>query len=621
MKNKINVNISPNPLDLQTLHCSQNDTSERKFYFTLHNNGEVIDTTDISDPIFEPFSVYKGGTEQLLPVNTDDPTTSPIIADIQYPDEEKTEQEFTYRESPTTIDGKALIEKIKGNTIVWNQMVQEVSSTYWEQVSNIASSSFANGECKFTASARYGYVALKSSAKFAIPTGHKALMLVDAKAPVGSKFIVGYGPSASFTATGIAKNNVGGTGSYETISILGTWSGTYNKYSALVMDNSTSNWSEIAFKNVMLFDLTAMFGSGNEPSTVEEFTSLFPLPYYQYEQGKLLSFNGEGIKTVGFNQWDEEWEVGAVNSADGSNESASDRIRSKGYIKCLPNTEYFYVAGNANLRIIFYDANKSYISYFNYSGVTHLFTTPSDCCYMRFNSNGAYGNTYNNDICINISSSEDGKYEPYQSSTSSLPISGYFPTGMKSAGSVYDELTSSKAITRLIETIVDGTNIEASYYGSFEGHQLFYIDVFAQTYVAYSNMTNLKSNHYLTAINAVMNDRYIRYQASNNQANIGRIYWNDDRYTSADEMNTALQSSPLEIVSMAQSETVETFSFASLVTENTEIPLSNEDGVLVGKCNSDVSADAGFIEGKIKLSDEDGDVYSNKIQIHVERKP
>ena len=63
------------------------------------------------------------------------------------------------------------------------------------------------------------------------------------------------------------------------------------------------------------------------------------------------------------------------------------------------------------------------------------------------------------------------------------------------------------------------------------------------------------------------------------------------------------------------------FTTASLVTENAEIPLSNEDGVLIGKCNSDVSADAGFIEGKIKLSDEDGDVYSNKIQIHVERSP
>ena len=40
-------------------------------------------------------------------------------------------------------------------------------------------------------------------------------------------------------------------------------------------------------------------------------------------------------------------------------------------------------------------------------------------------------------------------FEPYTSSTLSLPISTYFPTGMKSAGSVYDELTPKKAITRI----------------------------------------------------------------------------------------------------------------------------------------------------------------------------
>lgn len=47
-----------------------------------------------------------------------------------------------------------------------------------------------------------------------------------------------------------------------------------------------------------VFDLTRMFGSGNEPSTVEEFTSLFPLPYYAYDSGSLLSFNGTGLKTA-----------------------------------------------------------------------------------------------------------------------------------------------------------------------------------------------------------------------------------------------------------------------------------------------------------------------------------
>lgn len=38
-----------------------------------------------------------------------------------------------------------------------------------------------------------------------------------------------------------------------------------------------------------IFDLTQMFGSGNEPSTPEEFEAMFPSDYYPYNAGKLMS--------------------------------------------------------------------------------------------------------------------------------------------------------------------------------------------------------------------------------------------------------------------------------------------------------------------------------------------
>lgn len=41
--------------------------------------------------------------------------------------------------------------------------------------------------------------------------------------------------------------------------------------------------------NLMLIDLTAMFGSGNEPSTVEEFEKIFPADYYPYNAGEIVS--------------------------------------------------------------------------------------------------------------------------------------------------------------------------------------------------------------------------------------------------------------------------------------------------------------------------------------------
>lgn len=45
---------------------------------------------------------------------------------------------------------------------------------------------------------------------------------------------------------------------------------------------SVTQGSEIKYKNAQAFDLTEIFGAGNEPSTVAEFESLFPNDYYAY---------------------------------------------------------------------------------------------------------------------------------------------------------------------------------------------------------------------------------------------------------------------------------------------------------------------------------------------------
>lgn len=44
------------------------------------------------------------------------------------------------------------------------------------------------------------------------------------------------------------------------------------------------------------FDLTLMFGAGNEPTTVEEFNRLFPLTYYPYNAGEIKNTVIKGIK-------------------------------------------------------------------------------------------------------------------------------------------------------------------------------------------------------------------------------------------------------------------------------------------------------------------------------------
>lgn len=53
-----------------------------------------------------------------------------------------------------------------------------------------------------------------------------------------------------------------------------------------------------------IFDLTQMFGSGNEPSTVEEFEKMFPVDYYPYNAGEIVSAGVTEVVKQGRNLFD-----------------------------------------------------------------------------------------------------------------------------------------------------------------------------------------------------------------------------------------------------------------------------------------------------------------------------
>ena len=55
---------------------------------------------------------------------------------------------------------------------------------------------------------------------------------------------------------------------------------------------------------LQLYDLTAMFGSGSEPSTVEEFEKIFPAAYYPYNAGEIVSAETESVVEQGKNLFD-----------------------------------------------------------------------------------------------------------------------------------------------------------------------------------------------------------------------------------------------------------------------------------------------------------------------------
>ena len=375
------------------------------------------------------FNIEAGGTEQLLPENTSTPTTTPILADIQYPDGLRTDQYFTYRETPTTVSNKARIKTIKGNTLVWNQLASIVG----EQT---ATNGLFNENT-------YIY------------ENNKYLMLVDANVEAGRTVYLS-----------IYYNN----GTNTNYQVTGTASGNYHRFftSGYTAHGGAPNvrghfwfyaYNATSWKNLMLIDLTKMFGAGNEPATIEEFTSLFPLPYYAYNAGTLLSFNGNGIKTVGANQWHNPITGQTINDEGEVRTSANTDWMADKILIGADKKLYLYledVGGytRGSVNIAMYGTN-------GYLGkINALQSNPQvpQKKVITLNQNTTYvipygymsgGATSITDVEMTLANIDINEYVPYTSSTLSLPISTYFPTGMKSAGDVYDELTPIKAITRI----------------------------------------------------------------------------------------------------------------------------------------------------------------------------
>ena len=96
--------------------------------------------------------------------------------------------------------------------------------------------------------------------------------------------------------------------------------------------------------------------------------------------------------------WDEVWETGYINASGNDSDGYSDRIRSVNYIPCLGDTAYYVLGGTAFL-MNYYDEDKTFISQAWWSS-GNSFITPSNCRYLRFATNAAYGGIYKNDIRI-----------------------------------------------------------------------------------------------------------------------------------------------------------------------------------------------------------------------------
>lgn len=123
---------------------------------------------------------------------------------------------------------------------------------------------------------------------------HKYLFRVDYSVSENTKVYL-YFRDAKYTAETnrqITKDVAAGSGKISWItSPLGEHSngGDFGVFRMVTDSDGSQKLDTSPFSNHEIFDLTAMFGSGNEPVNVEEFEKMFPNDYYQYNAGEIIS--------------------------------------------------------------------------------------------------------------------------------------------------------------------------------------------------------------------------------------------------------------------------------------------------------------------------------------------
>ena len=316
----------------------------------------------------------------------------------------------------------------------------------------------------------------------------------------------------------------------------------------------------------MVTDLTLLLGTtiADRLYTLEQSTAgsgIAQLRAWGFDFDEYIPYSAptlkhvEGVsahKFVGFNQWDEEWEVGGINVNTGENVSLSDRIRGKNYIPALPNKMYFFgIPSTTSGNVYFYDADKNFISQvFKYN---ETFTTPANCCFMRIGIQPTYGTTYHNDICINLSNSaKNGQYEPYRTWSyaldSTLTLRGV--PKLDANNQLYfdgDTYEPDGTVTRRYG-IVDLGTLNWVYDRTTYTYPFYYADLNG----CVSN--NIICERYVTAENSTAfanNDKVVRFVTTNYKLRV-----KDFSYTDATTFKTAM--SGIYLVYEVATETTET---------------------------------------------------------------
>ena len=220
----------------------------------------------------------------------------------------------------------------------------------------------------------------------------------------------------------------------------------------------------------------------------------------------------------GFNQWDEEWELGGFNGSTGQPDSFDDRIRSKNFCHCIPSQDYYGKAPvNCSLFIWWYDESNNFISFNNIGA--RIITSPANAHYFKISTYGGAYTTYNNDICINISDpAKNGTYEPYTGQTVTVSL------GQTVYGGTLNVSTGELVVTHRYETItanmLTDVTVEANMMRCKLNTVIYdtgYPNAISNQFVVKNSYASVNANDHSMALNTIAGNQFLLHESSISQ--------------------------------------------------------------------------------------------------------
>ena len=181
-----------------------------------------------------------------------------------------------------------------GGFVYWNQLCNNGDfsiASGWSTRGAAGTISYDTDEITYTVSEVSSWQSndIKPDTNVNIIRNHKYFVSATIKAEKSVPFV--FEAYSGTLGSAIFETTIGNTVANEYSTVSGIVTGDRTKDSCYLL-YGIGNYSDKAvgdiykFKNLMFFDLTLMFGEGNEPTTVDEFIALFPHDYYDYNTGE-----------------------------------------------------------------------------------------------------------------------------------------------------------------------------------------------------------------------------------------------------------------------------------------------------------------------------------------------